>query len=131
MSNTSTKSLLLSQLKIGKAETYYPAVLQHTSTVREDGTEYKIEIPGVDPATVEVNAEETILTVTCPSGELTVPINSNVDTSKIKADILWGMLTILVPSPVTPIAHSIKIGIHDSVKKSPVTKTSEKFTSEH
>jgi len=50
---------------------------------------------------------------------LTIPVDPTVDPAKIKADILWGMLTLSVPIPEPPVSRTIKVGIHDTapVKK--------------
>jgi HSP20 family molecular chaperone IbpA len=100
MSQVATKSLLLSQPKAGQVENpSTPALLTYYSSVGETATEIKVEIPGVDPSSVEVEFEGHTLLVRCERGELTLPLNLSTDTSKITADILWGMLTLSVPLP--------------------------------
>lgn len=125
MSQVGNKSLLLSQPKSVQTEGIPVVTLPHTSTLTETATEIKVEIPGVDPSTVDVNFEGNTLFVKCERGELTLPVNPSVDTAKIKADILWGMLTLTVPLPTPPESRSIKISVHDTVKKAPAKFTEE------
>ncbi len=125
MSQVANKSLLLSQPKSIQTESIQVVTLPHTSTLTETSTEIKVEIPGVDPSTVDVQFEENTLFVKCERGELTLPVNHNIDTTKIKADILWGMLTLTVPLPTPPESRSIKVSVHDAVKKAPTKFTEE------
>lgn len=129
MSQVANKSLLLSQPKSGQPTGPSIVTLPHTSTLADNATVIKVEIPGVDPSTVDVKFEDNTLFVKCERGELTLPVNPTVDTTNIKADILWGMLTLTVPLPAPPAAGSIKISIHDAVKKAP-SKTHSKATEE-
>lgn len=124
MSQVANKSLLLSQPKSGQTEGTPVPSLPYVSTLTDTATEIKIEIPGVDPSTVDVNFEDNTLSVTCDRGELTLPVNPSIDTSGIKADILWGMLTLSIPLPTPPESRSIKVSVHDAVKKSPTKLTS-------
>ena len=119
MSNTSTKSLILSQSKANQTEMISAPTLPHTTVTTEVSIETKVEIPGVDPSTVDVNFEENTLFVQCERGVLTLPIDPTVEVAKIKADIMWGMLTLNVPLPKPPVARSIKVSLHDAVKKAP------------
>ena len=83
-----------------------------------------MEVPGIDPSTVGVGFEHSLLRVTCDRGELTLPIDPTVDVSKIKADILWGLLTLSIPLPEVPEARTIKVSVHDAVPaKKPAVKT--------
>ena len=134
MSNTSTRSLVLSQPKAGQNEVSQITTLPHT--VSSDGkvTEVTVEVPGVDPATVNVRFDNSILQVSCSRGEFTFPLNPTIDASKIKAGILWGMLTLTIPLPEAPEARTIKVSIHDAAPaKKPaaksVAKGEEQFTS--
>lgn len=119
MSSVTTKSLLLSQPKSGQYEVTPTTILPHTSTLTANSTEIKVEVPGVDPTTVDVNFEDNTLFVKCERGELTLPVNPSADTTKIKADVMWGMLTLSIPLPEPPVARSIKVSLHDTVKKAP------------
>jgi HSP20 family molecular chaperone IbpA len=114
MSNTTTKSILLSQPKIGQNEVIPTVALTHTVINTEKTVEIKAEVPGVDPSTIEVGFGDHTVHVRCSKGELSVPINPSVDISKIKADIIWGMLTLVIPLPAPPASGKIKINIHDS-----------------
>ena len=129
MSQVATKSLLLSQPNASQVENpAIPVPLTHYSSTGETATEIKVEIPGVDPSSVEVEFEGHTLLVKCERGELTLPLNLSTDISKITADILWGMLTLSVPLPTPPAAGSIKVSVHDAVKKAPhkgATKVTE------
>jgi len=116
MSSVATKNILLSQSKIGQSEGVYVPTLVHTSVQGETTTEIKVEIPGIDPATVQVSLENNTLLVQCGKGELTLSVNPTVDTSKIKADIMWGMLTLIIPLPEPPASRTIKVSIHDVAK---------------
>lgn len=125
MSNVLVKNLVLSQPKAGLGENGpVTPTLSHTSSSVGEATTVEVEIPGVDPSTVEVNFIGSTLHVSCERGELTLPLNANTDTSKITAEILWGLLTLTVPTPAPPAAGSIKVSVKDSVKKAP-TKTAE------
>ena len=127
MSSTTTKSILLSQSKFGQSEGVQVITLTHTTVQTETTTEIKVEVPGVDPSTISVGLENNQLLVRCEKGELVVAVDPTVDTSKIKADIVWGMLTLSVPLPERPVARTIKVSVHDAV---PVKKPSAKFTDE-
>ena len=124
MANTTTKNILLSQSKIGQSEGVFVPTLTHSSTQNDTATEVKVEVPGVDPATVHVGFENNALQVQCEKGELTLPVGPTVDVSKIKADILWGILTLLIPLPEPPAARTIKVSVHDGgpAKKQSVSK---------
>jgi len=125
MSNVSAKNLMLSQRRGEPEEEIILTILPHTSTLTEESTEIKVEIPGVDPSTVEVSVEDHTLSISCSRGSLTIPVNQSINVSKIKADILWGMLTLSIPLPEPPVSRTIKVGIHDPVKKAPTKFTEE------
>jgi HSP20 family molecular chaperone IbpA len=73
-----------------------------------------VEIPGIDPSTVNVEFDNNTLHVECASGVLTLPVDPTVDTGRIKANILWGMLTLTVPLPKPPEARSIRVSVYDA-----------------
>jgi len=124
MSNTNTRNLVLSQPKAGQGESIQVLTLPHTTVQTATSTEVKVEIPGVDPSTIGVGFEHNLLHVHCDKGELTLPIDPTVDASKIKADILWGMLTLSIPLPEAPEARSIRVSVHESAPaKKPAPKT--------
>lgn len=130
MSNTITKNIILSQPKVGTYAEAPTPNLVHRSTVEENETVVEVEIPGVNPTTVDVNCEYNVLVVSCEKGTTSIPIPPNTDTSKVKADILWGLLTLRIPHPEKPTTQNIKVSIHDAVKKSPAKPAVEKFTEE-
>jgi HSP20 family molecular chaperone IbpA len=125
MSNTTTRNLVLSQPKAGQGDITQVLTLPHTTIQTAISTEVKVEVPGVDPSTIGVGFEHSLLHITCDRGELTLPIDPTVDVSKIKADILWGLLTLSIPLPEIPEARTIKVSVHDSAPapaKKPVAK---------
>ena len=109
---STTKNLLLSQPKVGQFEGVPATYLTHSVEHRQDHTEIRVEVPGIDPSTVNVEFDNNTLHVECALGVLTLPVDPTVDTSKIKADIVWGMLILTVPLPKTPESRSIKVCIH-------------------
>ena len=124
MSNT--KNLVLSQPKTSQSEVVQVTTLLHTTRQIDNTTEVKVEVPGVDPSTINVGFERNLLQVRCSKGELTLPIDPTVDVSKIKADIMWGLLTLTIPLPEPPEARTIKVSIHDAAPaKKPAAKVSE------
>jgi HSP20 family molecular chaperone IbpA len=125
MSATITKSIILSQPKMGQNPEVALPTLPHTTSQEGSHTVVKIEIPGIDPATVGVNCENNTLYVDCEKGAVIVPLVSTSDITKIEADILWGMLTIRVPVAEPPAARAIKVSVLDAV---PTRKTATKFT---
>lgn len=114
MSNTTTRNLVLSQPKAGQGDAIMVLTLPHTTVQTETSTEVKVEVPGIDPSSITVGFENNLLQVNCTNGELTLPIDPTIDVSKIKADILWGMLTLSIPLPEVPEARTIKVSVHDS-----------------
>ena len=132
MSNTTSKNLLLSQQKVGQnSEGNTTAILSHTKTVEPGKKEgetfevFQVEIPGVDPSTVSIECENYTLRISCERGNLSIPVTPTTDLGQIKADILWGMLTLTIPQPLPPAPQAIKVSIHDAVKKAP-TKVTER-----
>ena len=123
MPNTNTRNLVLSQPKAGQGESIQVLTLPHTTIQTATSTEVKVEVPGVDPSTISVGFDHNSLQVHCDRGELNLPVDPTVDVSKIKADILWGMLTLSIPLPETPEARSIRVSIHESAPaKKPAPK---------
>ena len=127
MSSTSVKNILLSQPRIGQNEVSI-AVLAHTVKNNDGETTVEIEVPGVDPSTIGVNCEGNTLTVTCARGQLSVPIDPTVDTSKISADILWGLLTLTIPAPAVPAPQSIKINVIGQTSHAKKPTATSRFT---
>ena len=125
MANTSSKNILLSQSKIGQNDQVQVLNLPHTTIEGEKSIVVKVEVPGIDPSTIHVGLEDNHLQVSCDKGEFSIPVDPTVDTSKIKADILWGLLTLSIPLPEAPEARTIKVSIHDSAP-APIKKPAEK-----
>ena len=125
MSSATTKNIILSQPKTGLIDVKPPAILPSTTSHNEDCTVIQVEIPGIDPSSVGVSCESNILQVQCERGSFTHSVDPTIDTSKIKADIQWGMLTLSIPVPPQPVARSIKINFHDA---SPVKKPAARAT---
>lgn len=122
MSNTTAKNLLLSQAKLGQNDTIPVTVPTHTTHVSDVSTIIRVEVPGIDPATIDVSCSDNKLFVSCERGDLTFPLDATTDFSKVSADIQWGMLTIEIPSPPAPETRSIRVNIHDA----PAAKTTAK-----
>jgi HSP20 family molecular chaperone IbpA len=114
MANATTKNILLSQSKTGASEDIQAPALSHNVYLNSYSTEVKIEVPGVDPSTIEVGFENNQIEVRCERGVLSFPVDPTVDISEIKADIVWGMLTLQIPLPEPPVSRSIKVNIHET-----------------
>jgi hypothetical protein len=126
MSSVTTKNIILSQPKTGLIDVKPLAILPSTTSNNEDYTVFQVEIPGIDPSTVDVSCESNILRVQCERGSFTHSVDPTIDTSKIKADIQWGMLTLSIPLPPQPVARSIKINFHDAAPvKKPAARSTE------
>jgi HSP20 family molecular chaperone IbpA len=115
MASTTTKNMLLSQPKIGQSEIISTVTLTHTVINTEEAIEIKAEVPGVDPSTIEVSFEDHTVYVRCEKGVLSVPVTPVVDITRAKADIVWGMLTLIIPLPEPPASGKIKVSIYDTV----------------
>lgn len=132
MSNTTVKSLCLSQPKIGQSNETPAPVLVHDISSSESGTQVTVEVPGVDPSTIEIQCENSILSISCPRGTATLSVDAATDVSKISADVHWGLMTLHIPAPQPTPAQTIKLNVLDAPKKTAkaATKQSEEFTSE-
>jgi len=131
MSNTLTKSLILSHPKSGQiVENTATVLTQTTSHNVDESTVVTVEIPGVDPSTVEVSCESNILKITCPKGEAILSVAPGTEVSEIKAEILWGLLTLTIPPAAVPSVQTIKVNLLDAVKKAPVKPSGIKHQSE-
>jgi HSP20 family molecular chaperone IbpA len=131
MSTTLTKNILLSQPKAGQGAEIPVVTLHHTTAVTDTHTVIQVEIPGVDPSTVGVNCEGGLLRVSCERGEATVNLDPTVDTSKIEAEVLWGVLTLRVPLPKKPASRSISVKALDAPhKKAPAKQKEESVQDE-
>ena len=131
MSNTLTKNLILSHPKSGQTVDSPVTFLTQTTSLNEDESAVvTVEIPGVDPSTVEISCESHILKITCPKGEATLSIAPGTEVSEIKAEILWGLLTLRIPPAAAPAVQTIKVNLLDTVKKAPVKSSGTKLQSE-
>ena len=131
MSNTLTKNLILTHPKSGQIVENSTVLLTQNSSHNEDGSVVvNVEIPGVDPSTVEVSCESNILKITCPKGEAILSVAPGTEVSEIKAEILWGLLTLTIPPAAVPSVQTIKVNLLDAVKKAPVKPSGVRHQSE-
>jgi HSP20 family molecular chaperone IbpA len=128
MSSTTVKNLCLSQPKIGQIPEIREVILSHDSTQTDTEIVVSIEVPGVDPSTIDIQCEQNTLHISCARGTLTLPIDPTSDSSKITADIQWGMLTVRIPLPTPAPTHAIKLNVLDTAKKVAAKSTHKEFT---
>jgi HSP20 family molecular chaperone IbpA len=114
MSNTTTKSLLLSRQGIGQAVEGTSNALTYRTSTEDKSLLIEVEVPGVDPATIDVNFDSSILVVEAPTGTMSLAIDAALDIDDIKADIKWGLLTLRIPRRS---ARSVKINIFEGAAK--------------
>ena len=57
----------------------------------------EVEVPGVDPDSVKVDAKGRAIVVECPRGSTYVTVGSRLDLDGITASIKWGLLTVNIP----------------------------------
>jgi HSP20 family molecular chaperone IbpA len=114
MSNTTTKSLLLSRQGIGQAVEGTSNALTYRTSTEDKSLVIEVEVPGVDPATIDVNFDSSILVVEAPSGTMSLAIDAALDIDDIKADIKWGLLTLRIPRRSS---RSVKINIFEGAAK--------------
>lgn len=57
----------------------------------------EVEVPGVDPDSVKVDAKGRAIVVECPRGSTYVTVGSRLNLEGITASIKWGLLTVLIP----------------------------------
>ena len=114
---TSTKSNLLTRgrpvLQISSsASNSVKENLVYTGVTTDEAAIFHIEVPGVDPNSLSVSFEENFLKVDCSKGKACISVETIYDTSKITADVKWGLLTLTVPRRQT---HSVKINVLDNI----------------
>jgi hypothetical protein len=63
----------------------------------KDDYTVEVEVPGVNPEDISVKLEGRQLTVTTPRGNLMVPLGTRIDSSRAKANVKNGMLTVSIP----------------------------------
>ena len=117
MADTNTKNIILSQSKVGQGDDTRIPTLSHTVVRNETSTEVKVEVPGVDPNSIVVGFDNNQIQVQCERGSFSLAVDPTVDPSRIRADIVWGMLTLQIPLPQPPVSRSIKVNIHDFVER--------------
>jgi HSP20 family molecular chaperone IbpA len=127
MSNTTTKNLLLSRQGIGQATEGTSNALTYRTNTEDKSLIIEVEVPGVDPAEIDVNFDSSILCIEAPSGTMSLAIDAGLDIDDIKAEIKWGLLTLRIPRRA---ARSVKINVLEQsykaidksapVKKAPV-----------
>jgi HSP20 family molecular chaperone IbpA len=132
MSNTTTKNLLLSRQSIGQGVEGTSNALTYRTCTEDKSLIIEVEVPGVDPAEIDVNFDSSILCVEAPSGTMSLAIDAGLDIDDIKADIKWGLLTLRIPRRS---ARSVKINVLESSykaveKSAPVKKTPVKEETE-
>lgn len=130
MSNTTVKNLCLSQPKVGQMPEVQTLTLPHDTEHTDSEILVTIEVPGVDPASIEVQCEQNTLHVSCPRGAVTIPVDPTSDTSEITADVQWGLLTLRIPLPKPAPSHAIKLNVLDASKKVASKNSSREFTAE-
>lgn len=108
MSNTTTKSLLLSRQNIGQAAEGTSNALTYRTETEDKSLIIEVEVPGIDPADIDVNFDSSILCIVAPSGTMSLAIDAGLDIDDIKADIKWGLLTLRIPRRA---ARSVKINV--------------------
>jgi HSP20 family molecular chaperone IbpA len=108
MSNTTTKSLLLSRQNIGQAVEGTSNALTYRTETEDKSLIIEVEVPGIDPADIDVNFDSSILCIEAPSGTMSLAIDAGLDIDDIKADIKWGLLTLRIPRRA---ARSVKINV--------------------
>lgn len=118
MANALTKNLILSRTKSGPNFEGAVVALFQTTSHREDGSiEVNVEIPGVDPSLVEISCESNVIKIVCPKGESSLGIAPETSISEIEAEILWGLLTLIIPPAAAPSVQTIKVNLLDTEKK--------------
>jgi len=57
----------------------------------------EVEVPGVDPDTIKVDARGRALVIECERGSTYLTVGSRVELENITASIKWGLLTVCIP----------------------------------
>jgi HSP20 family molecular chaperone IbpA len=116
MTSTSSQNNLLTRSRsVNQSPVEQSAdTLNYTKEITGEKALYCIEVPGVDPSTLNVSFEETYLKVDCSKGSILLTVGPTFDMSKISADVKWGMLTLTLPRRAT---HSVKINVLDQMSK--------------
>jgi HSP20 family molecular chaperone IbpA len=109
MASTSTKDNLLSKRGINQ-NNLIPGQLNFTIEAIDEGVLLHVEVPGVDPESIEMEAYSDSIRIQCDRGELEYPVEASLDLSKIDVSVRWGMLEVVIPRRVS---RPLKIKLND------------------
>lgn len=70
---------------------------QVTESADQHSVILEVEVPGVDPNEVKVEAKGRAIVVECPRGSTYVTVGSRLDLEGITASVKWGLLTVRIP----------------------------------
>jgi HSP20 family molecular chaperone IbpA len=110
MANTTKKDLILSQRGIPQGSGQVPGKLNFSIVEDDDQAILGIEVPGVDPETIEMEAYSDSIRVSCELGDMDYPVNASLDLSKIDVSVRWGLLQVVIPRRQS---RPLKIKIND------------------
>lgn len=98
MANTTKKDHVLSKRGIIEGNVLNPTgKLNYQVTELDDGILLSVEVPGVDPETIDMEETGDALVISCDRGELIYPIEASLDQSQLEAAVKWGLLEIFLP----------------------------------
>ena len=109
MANTSTKDMLLTKRGINQSNIIAGQLNFSIETI-EEGVLLNVEVPGVDPETIDMEAYSDSIRIQCERGELEYPVEASLDLSKIDVLVRWGMLEVVIPRRVS---RPLKIKLMD------------------
>jgi HSP20 family molecular chaperone IbpA len=109
MANTSTKDNLLWRRGINQ-NNLISGQLSFTIEAIDEGVLLLVEVPGVDPESIEMEAYSGSIRIQCERGELEYPVEASLDLSKIDVSVRWGMLEVVIPRRVS---RPLKIKLND------------------
>lgn len=98
MANTTKKDPVLIKRGIIEGNNLNPTgKLNYQPVELDDGLLLSVEVPGVDPSTIEMEETGDTIVISCERGELVYPIEASLDQSQLEAAVKWGMLEIYIP----------------------------------
>jgi HSP20 family molecular chaperone IbpA len=100
MSNTTVKNTVLFQrTSKSQSEDYtpVPGKLQFLTEACDEGVLLSVEVPGVDPESIQMDAYSDAIRIECERGVLEYPVEASLDLSKVDVSIRWGLLEISIP----------------------------------
>jgi len=98
MANTTKKDAVLVSRGMREGNfTTTTGQLDHRITELDDALLLSVEVPGVDPETIELEETGDTIVINCDRGVLVYPIEASLDQSKLDASVKWGMLDIHIP----------------------------------